>query len=224
MFERYLTTRYSTLFASLLLLIILLTISVDAEAASILTLVLFTQVVVSGVYVAASRKRDIIIAVAIGVPSTFVMWLGYFVPDKSNVPMNVLALALIVLFFGYTAFLILRHLVYAKKVTGDLLFGAVNVYLMLGIVWALLYRIVQTIDPGAFVSTYIDAPYDHSAMMYYSFITLTTLGYGDILPAADVSRTLAILEAITGVLYTTILVARLMGIYLAGFLTKTNRD
>ena len=66
MLKRALTTRYSTLFVSLLLLIVLLTISVDAQAASLLTLILFTQLMASGVYVAADKKRDIVIAVALG--------------------------------------------------------------------------------------------------------------------------------------------------------------
>ncbi len=224
MFKRALTIRYSTLFVSLLLLIFLLTLSVDGEAASILTLILFTQVGISGVYVAASKKRDIIIAVAIAIPWVVAIWIAFLLPDLRSLPLDIASLGLAMLFFGYTVYLILRHIMYAKKVTADLLFGAVNVYLMLGCIWALLYRIIQMIEPDAFASSYVEAPYDYATMMYYSFTTLTTLGYGDILPANDLSRTVAIIEAVTGVLYTTILVARLMGIYLAGFLSRPDKD
>lgn len=88
--------------------------------------------------------------------------------------------------------------------------GAIAAYLLLGIIWAYAYSLLAQLRPGAFsgaVAT-IDGP---RGWLYYSFVTLTTMGYGDVLPLHPVARSLAILEAVVGPLYLAILVARLVG-------------
>jgi hypothetical protein len=208
-------SRYSSLFMSLLLLIVMLSFDEGGDLATVLTLVLFSLVAVAGVFVAAEKRSSIVVSLVLGVPWLAVAWLQLAFHTEV---LGVATLVLAVLFLGQTVFLILKHLVSARRVTGDLLFGAGNVYLMIGVIWALLYALLQIFEPAAFQCGACDGPLGFETIVYYSFTTLTTLGYGDISPASSFARSLAILEAITGVLYTTILVARLMGVYLAGFL------
>ena len=108
--------------------------------------------------------------------------------------------------------------------TRDKIAGAICVYLLLGVIWSLAYAIIAVTTPGAF-----RAPEEITAglaggshaFIYFSFVTLTTLGYGDISPVAPVSQTLAWFEAVTGQLYLTILVARLVGLHISHSEQKT---
>jgi hypothetical protein len=108
-------------------------------------------------------------------------------------------------------------------ITLDTLCAALCVYLLLGVVWALAYSLAALLLPSPFVYTL--TPHEPLAMrigqgspvavFYFSFVTLATLGYGDIVPVAAVTRMLACLEAIVGQLYLAVLVARLVGVYSA---------
>jgi len=110
----------------------------------------------------------------------------------------------------------LRQVVLGIEVSANRLFGAVCIYLMIGVLWALMYGVLQTLDMHAFVGTMNDATGERGGdWLYYSFVTLTTLGYGDILPVSIVARTLAYSEAVIGVFYIAMLVAALVGSYAA---------
>jgi hypothetical protein len=102
-------------------------------------------------------------------------------------------------------------------VSGDAIFGAVCGYLLLGIIWTLLYSAVETAYPGSFrfpasepVASIAVRP-GRNVLSYYSFITLATVGYGDVTPATPLAQTLAWMEAIAGQFYLAILVAGLVG-------------
>jgi len=101
------------------------------------------------------------------------------------------------------------------EVSANRLIGAVCIYLMLGVIWAVAYTTVAMIDPQAFSG--IQAPDGHgwdSGWLYFSFITMTTLGYGDVAPVSAFARTLAYLQAIFGQFYIAILVAGLVSAYI----------
>ncbi len=92
-----------------------------------------------------------------------------------------------------------------------MLYGGISVYLLLGIIWAALYREMEILSPGSFAGP--DDSLGFSNFIYFSYVTLTTLGYGDILPVTQKARSLAILEAITGVVFLGTLIARLVSLY-----------
>jgi len=122
--------------------------------------------------------------------------------------------AIFLVFLVMSCLVAMRQVLFAARVDGNRLIGAVCVYLLLGIIWAILYRWLWVFVPEAF-SGIPDADQNVWDFVYYSFVTLTTLGYGDVLPRSDFARTLAYLEAITGVFYLAILVATLVGALLA---------
>ena len=123
------------------------------------------------------------------------------------------------LFFGLVLYRILKT-VLIRRVSRDALFGAVCGYLLLGIIWGLVYSSLETFRPGSFDISETHAVQPGNASQYrgilgyYSLVTLTTLGYGDITPTTPTARTLSWLEAVTGQFYLAILVAGLVGLHL----------
>jgi hypothetical protein len=107
---------------------------------------------------------------------------------------------------------ILMLVVRRGPVTRQRIEGAIAVYVLLGLTWAQAYELLALLDPGAFAGAV--GGQTSPSWVYYSFVTLTTMGYGDITPLNPVARSLAILEALTGQLYLAILVARLVSLEL----------
>ncbi len=107
--------------------------------------------------------------------------------------------------------LILRHVLRRDEITLDVIFGALAVYVFLGIDFAILYDIVLRVDKGAFVSSGVDV----TSMFYFSFTTLTTVGYRDITPVSDWAQALTVVEALTGQILLVVIVARLVGMQIA---------
>jgi hypothetical protein len=97
-------------------------------------------------------------------------------------------------------------------VTSDRLWGAAATYLMIGVLWSFLYTIIDRADAQAFVIRGANAPLELIDLLYFSFGTLTTTGFGDILPLSAMARTAAMIEGIVGTLFIAILIARLVGV------------
>jgi hypothetical protein len=102
----------------------------------------------------------------------------------------------------------------AGPVTSHRIQGGIAGYLLLGLVWAQAYALVEMLHPGSFSGPITPAA-GHRSFAYFSFVTLTTVGYGDILPVHPAARSLAMLEAVTGPLYIAILLARLVSLAMA---------
>ena len=121
------------------------------------------------------------------------------------------------LFLVFTCSLMLVALLLSStRVDADLIYGAIAVYLMIGLGFAFAFGLVETIIPGSFsgVNELIGAQATNGPMVYFSFVTLTTLGYGDISPITSVAMTMSYLEAIIGQLFLAILVARVVGMHI----------
>ena len=116
------------------------------------------------------------------------------------------------LYLGIAVCLILRDILFRCEVTKDTIYGGICVYLLIGFVWALFYGIVMSLEPQAFSQVNIEAEF-YDKLIYFSFTTLTTLGYGDIIPVTHVAKMLTNMEAIIGQLYPSILIAILVGGY-----------
>jgi Ion channel len=121
--------------------------------------------------------------------------------------------ALIAVFLGLTVVGLFSFLRHAHSVIGVHLYTAVSIYLLLGILWAALYCAVDVARPGSFVRGNYALIDRQSELLYFSLVTLSTVGYGDIIPVNGEVRMLAALEAITGVLYIAITVALLVSHY-----------
>ncbi len=120
-----------------------------------------------------------------------------------------------------------------ETVETDTIVGGVVVYLMLGVAFAGLYQLVEFVAPGSFVLSNAEAgrwgPWEtevgiYPRLFFFSFVTLTTLGYGDVVPASGTAGALTSLEAVTGSLYLTILISRLVGLHIARRRESANRS
>lgn len=117
------------------------------------------------------------------------------------------------LFIGFAIVIISGKIFQHKQVSGEVLRGSICVYVMVGFFWAIIYQIIYIIEPQTFNN--IDPERFIQQLGYFSFVTLTTVGYGDISPEYPLVMSLANLEAIVGQLFPAIMIARLVGLYQA---------
>jgi len=155
-------------------------------------------------------------ACTLGLVAFLGVWAGHGVSGPAGRVLLVGSHLLAACFFVFALVRILRAIL-AKEVSGDAIFGAVCGYLLLGIIWGLIYSAVDTACPGSFSipasrgGKGVSAQVGRDILSYYSYITLATVGYGDVTPTTPLARTLAWMEAITGQFYLAVLVAGLVG-------------
>ncbi|MGB5890487.1 MAG: potassium channel family protein [Thermoanaerobaculia bacterium] len=116
------------------------------------------------------------------------------------------------IFFGAVLSFLIFAVVKAKQVDADTVFAASSVFMLMGIVWAYAFMLVHAADPAAFSLSPHDMTQPASALLHFSFTTLTTVGYGSISPMSDMARTLSDLEALIAQLYLAVVVARLVSL------------
>ena len=122
-------------------------------------------------------------------------------------------LLILISFYAWATWLAARQVLFTGTIDTNKVVGAICIYLLMGLIWAFLYLLIAQATPGAFNGLEQLPWYENFAdVSYYSYVTLTTLGYGDISPVAPIARFLVYMEAIVGVFYMAILVASLVGI------------
>lgn len=135
----------------------------------------------------------------------------------------ILALLFDFLFILLVMLIAMRQVIFSKQVNMNAIAGSICIYLLSGILWSLAYHMVNIAIPYSFngrLSPNISNQLND--FVYYSFITLTTLGYGDIIPLSATAKSLAFLQAIFGQLYVAILIAGLVSIHISNSITKTD--
>ena len=199
------------LLASQLLLIALSPVLARSLAGNALYVILATAVVLAFAYAASERRRDLAIALLLAVPAVVMRWTDVFEHGRI---FDMVSLGITLTFYVYAGVLVLQRVMRTEKVTVDEIYGALSVYILIGIMWGMLYRIVEQLVPDSFRSVTGEiVPWD---LVYFSFTTLMTVGYGDIQPASPYAKALAILEGLAGVLYTAVFISRLVGLYARG--------
>jgi hypothetical protein len=168
--------------------------------------IFFSLLLISGIASMSGRRRVFITLAGISIVALAVRWIDAFNASALLDVLNLLAtITAIILFSTVVLSLVLKR----GPITAHRIQGAIAVYLLLGLSWAHTYDLIEYLSPGAFTGA-ITASSRFSSWMYFSFVTLATLGYGDISPVHPVARSLAVAEAITGQLYLAILIARLV--------------
>ena len=180
--------------------------------------VLLSLALVAAVYGVSRRRSDMVIGGIIAAPSLIGRWLPAF---NTSVPVFVAVTAATTLFLVFVAYLIIAEVARLRTVTFDTIFGAACGYLLIGSIWAFIYSMINVVfDPGFIFTDVAKLPpapdLIHRArlipLFYFSFITLTSTGYGDILPLVPVAKAFAVFEAMIGQFYVAILVARLVSL------------
>jgi hypothetical protein len=189
--------------------------------------VLFIIVLVGAVVSVSKGRRGIGVAVLLGLPA-LALWLTAGIWEGLAVPRHLF----FAIFLGYVIGVMLQVIFQSQQVTFNIVCASLCVYLLLGLIWALAYSVVDVLDPTAFTVTVaagktpprLRVGQGDTAVLYFSFATLTTLGYGDIVPTSPISRMLASIEAITGQLYLAVLVARLVGMHIVHSLEQDQKQ
>jgi hypothetical protein len=213
-FQELLRGRSIFLLVSLLLLFLIEPVFSTGGVGVALAELLFTVVLLASIYMLSLRRSHAWIAVLIATPAMVCVWAAVFIPSFI---LRAAALVLLLLFLVYTVALTLWRVFTAETVTGDTIAAALNAYLMAGFAWGTLYTLLFMLSPDAF-HVPEEPPHDglfltpvrFQAFLYFSFVTLTTVGYGDILPMSRTARAFSNLEAILGQFYLAVLVARLV--------------
>lgn len=183
-----------------------------------LMIIFLSGILISGIYSVNHQGRISVIAAILAIPMFAMLWAYEFTSIRL---LATLGDCFGILYLSFLAVLILKAVIHARRVTRDVICGAVVVYLFLGFIWGFVFSLIETVQPGSF-SISVAATRQQSAPLfnYFSFVTLTTLGYGDISPLSAPARSFSYLEALIGQIYLTVLVARLVGVHISQALEK----
>jgi hypothetical protein len=175
--------------------------------------VFFMLIIISGVLTVFNSRILRIYVFLIAIVSTLVHWSVHFLTNPLLISLDAL---LVFLFTGLLSAMILVQVFREGPMTVPRIMGAVTVYLLIGIMWAALYQVIELQLPGAFqLPAWLKTEGPRvleGQFTYFSLVTLTTLGYGDIVAIHPVARNLVVLEGLIGQLFPVILLSRLVSI------------
>jgi hypothetical protein len=174
---------------------------------------LMTLVFLSAALAVGERRKTLAWAAVLVTPALAGKWLNRWRPDL--VPPEVFLCTGLV-FIVFVVVHLLRFILRAPRVNSEIMCAGVATYLMLGWLWAFAYMLVAQIVPDSFVFTVGPAStrsLEGFRSIYFSYSTLTTVGFGDIIPVSSGARMLAMTESISGLFYVTLLIARLVALY-----------
>jgi hypothetical protein len=183
-----------------------------ARTGGVLEAVLMSVVLLSAIPAVGGGRRTYLTAVALVIPALAGTWLTHIAPNQF--PAQGLAAAIV--FAVFIIYHLFRFILRAHRVTSEVLCAAIAAYLMLGIVWAMAYEFVWRVKPSAFqLSEAVAGKRGVSGFeaLYFSFGTLAPINDTDIVPVGNFARLLVMVEAIVGMLFMGMLIARLVGIY-----------
>jgi hypothetical protein len=164
-------------------------------------------VLVFAVYICSDHKSSLVVALFMATPAFLRLLYPTIGVDEVTMMFNAGFLAFVI-------FVLLRRLFHIQIITLDVIYAAVTVYMLLGIFWGLTFTVLELFQNGSFgFPARGELAILGQDMLYYSFVTMTTVGYGDITPLSQPAKFLSILEAMMGQIYLTVLVARLVGLY-----------
>jgi len=202
----YQASRYAILFYVLLLTLVAMPIATTIGLPSLSVKLLIGASLCSAVMPNATKRTRVAFLLAI-----LLLILARIVFESDAVPVNAALLVALVGFVGLLAAAkSLEFAVSSETVNSETIYAALGTYLLAGIFFGQIYWAAERLSPGSLVGP---DPTTEATALYYSFVTLATLGYGDYLPRNDIVRGLAVLEVIGGQLFLAVMVARLIGMF-----------
>ncbi|MGI9591404.1 MAG: ion channel [Myxococcota bacterium] len=181
--------------------------------------ILYTVVMIVGAYAVSQRPRVFFVGVALAIPAIATEWISNFIVTTPLILSNMIFGALFII---YVSGVVLYEVMNENEVTLDTIAGGVAIYLLIGIGWVLAYAGIEYVSPGAFTMNgstlqelHPETQVRYTEFLYFSFVTMTTLGFGDMVPMIPEARGATAAEAVVGQLYVAVFVARLVGLHLA---------
>jgi voltage-gated potassium channel len=218
------------LLATLLLLLILVPADLGSPAGRMLTGILVSLVYLAGFAVVFVEPRLRRAGLLLGIPALAGSWISFVFPELPRLPVAVAIHSLAIGFLIFTTTVILRAIFRLETVTVDEVAGALCGYLLIGVAFGHAYCLAEELVPGSFRADGDAALGLHDPgriqvlLTYFSFVTLTTVGYGDITATRGVTRGLAMVEAVVGQFYIAVLIADVIGKKVAQALAGRQSD
>ncbi len=210
--------RFRGLFAAVLLIGVVLPQLGRGTAGALLLDSLLTVLFLGALNVVSMGRRPFRVGLVLAAPAIIATWSVHVSPG--NVGVATVGLVFSAAFLCFTIAHILGYVYRARRVTSEVIFGALSVYLLIGLAFALAFSTLELLRPGS-LSLPGDVPafglgdaHLFSIITYFSYVTMTTLGYGDIGPLTPGARSLATLEALMGQLFLAVLMARLVALHI----------
>jgi voltage-gated potassium channel len=206
LWDAYFHRRYTILFYTLFLTLVAAPVLSAFEfKGALIELFLAANLIAALIPIATVRSRRVLFV------ATALVWLARpataWLDDSA---LSVMTLGLWTLLALFAAAGALRFALNNEPIDAEHLYAALSAYMLAGIFFGLFYWVVEQTEPGTFTAA---ADFTRMSGFYFSFVTLATLGYGDIVPRSDVARGLAIVEGVGGQLFLAVMVARLVSLY-----------
>lgn len=213
---------YTWLLSGLFLTAVVIPFVQPGYAGAVALHALLVSLMAAGVAAVAKRRRDFAIALVLGVPAVILTILDMAGRGEGTAAARH---GFQTLFFAHTAFVVLKDVARQTRVDAEKIRGAVCVYFLIGATWAFAFSTLLDLDPGAILfGGGVARGRGIGDVLYFSFVTLTTVGYGDVVAVSPVARSMAWQEAMTGQLYLAVLVARLVGLHIAHTMERKSLD
>jgi hypothetical protein len=200
--------RYRTLLLSLILMIIAPSLLEGWAYQGLISFLLNSVTVLLCIYAIHESKKQLYIGMSLALLVIIVNQFGIF---KTVATFDFyFSFIIYIFFYAYVAYRLLIMIFITENVRAGVLYASIIVYLFIGILGGYLFMLIENSSPGSLNNLQIENLKNPSKFFYFSFITLSTLGYGDITPASAPAQTLSLLISVIGPLYLTILVALLV--------------
>lgn len=194
-------------FAIMLVILVTPFIRHTGMIGSLCATLLIAMIPLASYYALSTDRKQAVLIILLSLPFITLDAVNLF---QTNRYLTAIMYAFGTLLYLYIIVLLLKDLLTRKTISTDMIYCAISTYLLIGIMWAGGYALLESISPGSFSATS-----GHVDFIYFSFVTLTTVGYGDVAPLTILSKRLAVFEAGMGGIYMAIIVAMIVGRYLS---------
>ena len=180
----------------------------DTRLGNLFMVFLVNMFLLAALYSISDRPRHLVIGVLLAVPSFITGWIWYFLPSKGT---GISLLIAFIIFLTYILLLIVRRILLAREVTRFEISRAVMVYIIIGLIFGMVYMLMEYLSSGSFMIS--SGKITLSALFYFSFVALSTTGFGEIYAVAPLARSVVIIEMLVGVMYMAVLIGLLINAF-----------
>ena len=178
---------------------------------TIITDIFLSLVFIAGIYAISQKKKYIYIASILAAPMVISIWSAHLI---RNIKLLVIGETCGIIYTVFVISLMIKFILNQKEITKEVIYAAIVIYMLMAIMWSFMYFILEYVYPNSFSFPNTDFS-DVYKYLYFSFVTITTLGFGDVAPLTQKAGSLVILEAVTGQIYLVVVVAWLVGMHVS---------
>lgn len=204
--------RFSCLLSSLLVLLIITPLVHDFTIVRIALSLFFSYILISSVFAISGKTLFLRIGILLAAPSFLLNWLYSY---HQNLLIERIALSADIICFTYLTLVLFLNLKQVSQITFEVIAAGLSVFLLLGLLWSFIFSLIESFFPGSFSGIDTAAGDPRFRFLYFSFVTLTTLGYGDVAATKPIAQSWTVLEAVIGQIYLVVIISGLVAIVIS---------